>query len=202
MIPMAHDTVAIAIGAICGAITRHQVGKVVTEYITNHVHTNDVAKHSFYLGWHTAFINITGSFLLGAIFATPTISTIYNPKTSAMNNFGSSPPVYNKSTITTIPTQEHHVNASSTRILKTTPSPSIPTANSPTFGLTARSKLFLGVGFCGSYTTFSTYSVDVVSWIMQGQSHKALSYVAINNFGGIFAAAMGMTLMKKLLGAK
>jgi fluoride ion exporter CrcB/FEX len=42
--------------------------------------------------------------------------------------------------------------------------------------------------------------VDVVSWLLQGQTNKALSYIAINNIGGIAAAAMGMTLMKKLLG--
>jgi fluoride ion exporter CrcB/FEX len=38
--------------------------------------------------------------------------------------------------------------------------------------------------------------------MMQGQTNKALTYFAINNIGGIAAAAMGMTLMKKILGTR
>jgi CrcB protein len=65
------------------------------------------------------------------------------------------------------------------------------------FGLTPRQKLMFGVGFCGSFTTFSTYSVDVVNWLSQGQTTRALSYMATNNIGGICAAAAGMVLVKK-----
>jgi len=36
-------------------------------------------------------------------------------------------------------------------------------------GLSPRAKLMLGVGFCGSFTTFSTFSCDVVTWMSQGQ---------------------------------
>jgi CrcB protein len=70
----------------------------------------------------------------------------------------------------------------------------------PPLGLTPRSKLLLGVGFCGSFTTFSTYSVDVVKWLQQGQTARALSYVAVNNVGGVVAAAAGMVLAQKLFG--
>jgi CrcB protein len=58
----------------------------------------------------------------------------------------------------------------------------------------------LGVGFCGSYTTFSTYSVDVVSWLAEGKTTRALSYIATHNVGGIAAAACGMALVKKFFG--
>jgi CrcB protein len=60
----------------------------------------------------------------------------------------------------------------------------------------------LGVGFCGSFTTFSTYSVDVAGWIAQGQTMNALKYVLANNVGGIMAAAAGMALTRKLLKLK
>lgn len=58
----------------------------------------------------------------------------------------------------------------------------------------------LGVGFCGSFTTFSTYSVDVVNWLAEGKTHRALSYIATNNVGGILAAGCGMALVKKFCG--
>ena len=65
-------------------------------------------------------------------------------------------------------------------------------------GLTPRAKLMLGVGFCGSFTTFSTFSVDIVQWLAKGQTMKALSYATANNVGGIAAAAAGMSLAKKM----
>ncbi len=213
MNPMLTDTIAIAIGAVAGAITRYQTGKVVTEYITHRVYPNDATKQSYYLGWHTAFINITGSFLLGAIFAAPSINsemsimptvpppTVMQP--SAYTNMSQvKSTLSNKSILSRTPTTISTLPT----IQPATPSANIATStvssSSSMFGLTTRSKLLLGVGFCGSYTTFSTYSVDIVSWMMQGQTNKALSYFAINNIGGIAAAAMGMTLMKKFLGTR
>jgi CrcB protein len=58
----------------------------------------------------------------------------------------------------------------------------------------------LGVGFCGSFTTFSTFSVDIATWLAQGQTTKAASYILANNVGGIVAASAGMLLVKKLFG--
>ena len=58
----------------------------------------------------------------------------------------------------------------------------------------------LGVGFCGSFTTFSTYSVDVVSMIGRGDTTMALRYILANNFGCIAAAGSGMSLVKKIWG--
>ena len=66
------------------------------------------------------------------------------------------------------------------------------------YSLSPRTKLMLGIGFCGSFTTFSTFSVDVVNWIQAGQTNKAFAYVVSNNVGGIAAAATGLFLMKKI----
>jgi CrcB protein len=68
------------------------------------------------------------------------------------------------------------------------------------FGLTPRQKLLLGVGFSGSFTTFSTYSTDVVAWLAKGETTKAMSYIMVNNVGGIVAAATGLALVKKYFG--
>lgn len=72
------------------------------------------------------------------------------------------------------------------------------TSSSKASGLTPRAKLCLGVGFCGSFTTFSTFSVDIVTWLSKGQTMKALSYATVNNVGGVAAAAAGMSLAKKI----
>lgn len=61
-------------------------------------------------------------------------------------------------------------------------------------GISPRTKLLLGVGFCGSFTTFSTFSVDVAKWMAEGQLGKAGGYVLANNVGGIVAAAAGMSV--------
>lgn len=66
-------------------------------------------------------------------------------------------------------------------------------------GLSSRTRLMAGVGFCGSFTTFSTYSVDAVGMLSNGQMTRALSYVAANNIGSITAAYSGFNLAKRLV---
>lgn len=68
----------------------------------------------------------------------------------------------------------------------------------PVSGLTPRMKLLIGAGFCGSFTTFSTFSVDVVNMIGRGEVLRATSYAMASNVGGILAAAAGMTLAKRI----
>ena len=157
-----HDTVAIGVGAVCGALSRYQCGRLFGEWIAA-AETVTAAPNStrraHLAGWHTALINIGGSFVLGGVAAAP--SRADTSSTAAKAPFSSS---------------------------------------SPAFGLTPRLRLLLGVGFCGSFTTFSTYSVDVVTWLAQGHTGKALSYVMVNNVGGVVAAAAGMALVKKLFG--
>jgi protein CrcB len=162
MIP--NDAVAIGIGAFCGAMARHQCGRVAADWIAR-----DPQKLGRLQGWHTAMINIGGSFILGGVAGTPLATT--STKSIGSQQSGLAKPLTVR-------------------------------AVSPLtgFALTPRTKLLVGVGFCGSFTTFSTYSVDVVHWLSQGQAQKALSYIAVNNVGGMAAAAVGMMLMKKILG--
>merc|ERR1719343_1742079 len=99
------DAFAVGTGAVIGALSRFHVGKLATELIAKNPSFNKAA------GWHTALINVSGSFVLGLIMGSPVCDSGI---------------------------------------------------------ITPRFKLFSGIGFCGSFTTFSTYSVDIVTMIQKG----------------------------------
>jgi CrcB protein len=54
------------------------------------------------------------------------------------------------------------------------------------------------VGFCGSFTTFSTYSVDVIGFFSKGEKCRAMTYIAVNNIGGIGAAYLGFKVARRM----
>jgi len=142
------DAVAVAVGAVFGALSRYQAGEVAANWIAK-----DPARKSLQ-GWHTAAINIAGSFVLGSLAGTPTAVKL---------------------------------------------PPSAPVAMTPGIqGLSPRTQLLMSVGFCGSFTTFSTFSVDVARWMAEGKFDKAIRYIFANNVGGVVAAAAGMLITRKI----
>ena len=56
----------------------------------------------------------------------------------------------------------------------------------------------LGVGFLGGFTTFSTFSVQVVLDVDAGEPWRALGYLVASVVGGIAAASCGYVLGRKL----
>ena len=118
------DSASVGIGAAAGAITRFGIGVLVT-------------RRGYTSITSTAGVNVTGSFILGAIAA-------------------SSP---------------------------------IP----------RRMKLGLGVGFCGGFTTFSTFAVDLVGLIEAGELITASTYFVSTNVGSCGAALAGASVAKKAL---
>lgn len=61
---------------------------------------------------------------------------------------------------------------------------------------------FLGVGFLGGYTTFSTYAVDVHTLLIAGQSGRALTYLLGTLATGLPAAWAGLTFARAATGRR
>ena len=121
----------------------------ISDCSCNSVTRRIAEEHPRWLGWHTAGINIAGSFILGSLAGLPTVD---------------------------------------------------PAASMNHRGITARTRLMAGVGFCGSFTTFSTFSVDVVGMLGKGEMARAFSYMMLNNAGGVGAAFAGFSIARRLVG--
>jgi CrcB protein len=56
----------------------------------------------------------------------------------------------------------------------------------------------IGVGFLGGFTTFSTFSVQIVLDVDGGEAWRAFGYLVASVVGGIAAATCGYVLGRKL----
>lgn len=59
--------------------------------------------------------------------------------------------------------------------------------------------LFLGVGLLGAFTTFSAFSRETVYMFMEGETWRAIVYMAVNLLGSVGAFALALFTLRKLI---
>ena len=64
--------------------------------------------------------------------------------------------------------------------------------------LSAEWRMFLAVGFCGGFTTFSSFSNDSLNLLRDGQIFQFLMYGGMSVFLGLFAVYLGYLLAKTI----
>src|SRR6266480_1733211 len=62
-------------------------------------------------------------------------------------------------------------------------------------------RAFLIVGFCGGFTTFSTFSAETLGLIEGGEYGRAMSYVVLSVVLCLSATFMGMAAMRLVTGS-
>ncbi|MDR2194359.1 MAG: fluoride efflux transporter CrcB [Treponema sp.] len=67
------------------------------------------------------------------------------------------------------------------------------------FSLDSKWKLGVITGFLGGYTTFSTYSLETVQYITNGNIKQAIIHILLHNVLGIVCVLLGMKLNTVLL---
>ena len=57
-------------------------------------------------------------------------------------------------------------------------------------------RLLLVVGFLGGYTTFSSFSLEMMLLIERGQPFQALTYALVSVLAGLTAMYLGLIVMR------
>lgn len=68
--------------------------------------------------------------------------------------------------------------------------------------LTPEVRAFLTVGFCGGYTTFSTFSYETVALAEDGQWTRAALYVALSVGLSLIATFLGFAAARELVAVR
>lgn len=63
--------------------------------------------------------------------------------------------------------------------------------------LSEKTEAFLYTGLIGSFTTFSTFSVETISLIHEHAYFTAIAYVIVSAVGGLFLAMLGFSIGRR-----
>lgn len=63
-------------------------------------------------------------------------------------------------------------------------------------------RLALTIGFCGGFTTFSTFSAEFVTLVQEGRSGRAVAYVVASVLSGVLAVLAGLALGNRYIGLR
>lgn len=75
-------------------------------------------------------------------------------------------------------------------------------AASPATGFSPELRLALTTGFCGGYTTFSTFSYETITLIETGEWRRAAAYVALSVVVSLLAAFAGVLVARQFLAVR
>lgn len=75
-------------------------------------------------------------------------------------------------------------------------------AASPTTGVSLELRLALTTGFCGGYTTFSTFSYETITLLESGEWRRAAAYVALSVLLSLLAAFAGVLVARQILAVR
>lgn len=67
--------------------------------------------------------------------------------------------------------------------------------------ITPQLRLAIGTGFTGAFTTFSTFTLDIVRLSEGGEWVNAALYMIVSLLAGLMLCALGMSIGQRMLGA-
>lgn len=67
--------------------------------------------------------------------------------------------------------------------------------------ITPQLRLAIGTGFTGAFTTFSTFTLDIVRLSEGGEWISAAIYMIVSLLAGLLLCALGISLGQRMLGA-
>jgi fluoride exporter len=65
--------------------------------------------------------------------------------------------------------------------------------------VTPEARAFIAIGFCGGFTTFSTFSYETIRLLEDGEGGRALMYVLASVLLSLAAAFLGLVAARELL---
>ncbi|WP_440111919.1 fluoride efflux transporter FluC [Paenibacillus sp. QZ-Y1] len=68
--------------------------------------------------------------------------------------------------------------------------------------ITSQLRLAIGTGFTGAFTTFSTFTLDIVRLSEGGEWVKAAIYMLVSLLAGLLLCALGISFGQRMLGAR